>query len=306
MTRAQSNAQVAKKQVAGTGNIEVNDLETQAAMQDVVESVENASDAANEAGLPATYQQANVPHMELPVTPKTQPATTPAQAQPADGSSIAAVEAPDDDVPDADLTDAELFAREELRKTRREAARYRTALKQAREQLSELDSLKQRLAEIEEQSLSDGERRERQLERERSRVAELQQREADLTRRERERMLEVAVIRESRKLRIQDEDAAIKLMDRDELEFDEDGAPTNVEAVLRKLIQQRGYLVAPSEAAVRPSPANAPRKEPEAPNAPKAETPEERRLRIYGNGASLWADPRRQGGGVFMDGKLLT
>jgi hypothetical protein len=117
---------------------------------------------------------------------------------------------------------------EEARRLRRENAAFRTELKKFQDEkkaaddanLSELDKLKRDHAEA---------------------AAERDRLKAQLQRSETEKTLALA----ARKLGIVDEDAAIRLLDWDALEFDpETGKPKNAEAQLKALMQARPWLAA--------------------------------------------------------------
>lgn len=117
---------------------------------------------------------------------------------------------------------------EEIRRLRRENADYRTRLKKLEDaqraaddaQLSEVDRLKRDHAET---------------------VAERDKLRTQLQRSETEKVLITA----ARKLGIVDEDAAIRLLEWDALDFDETtGKPKNAEAQLKALMQARPWLAA--------------------------------------------------------------
>ncbi len=52
-----------------------------------------------------------------------------------------------------------------------------------------------------------------------------------------------SVERQARQLGVIDEDAAVRLLDWSELDYDDAGNPTNVETLLKQLLKQRPYLV---------------------------------------------------------------
>ena len=59
-----------------------------------------------------------------------------------------------------------------------------------------------------------------------------------------ETVTRLEVERQARKLSIVDEDAAYRLLDTSAITFDEDGKPTNIEALLTDLVKAKPYLVA--------------------------------------------------------------
>lgn len=122
----------------------------------------------------------------------------------------------------------------------RELDTLRTALKKAnaeaaghRHKAKELDDLK---SQIETEKLSEKERLEK-------RVAELQNAQEVSNRQHQERAINYEVRLQATQIGIIDTDAAVKLLDWSELEFNEDGSPSNVEELLKKLIKNKSYLL---------------------------------------------------------------
>lgn len=120
---------------------------------------------------------------------------------------------------------------DELKRTRSEAAKYRTELRDAKSQLKEL-ATKQKERE-------DAEKSELQKQTERGTVLEAQVREAG--EKVRKLTLQNATFQKSVELGIVDPDAAFRLLDLDDVEWDED-KPTNVEDLLTKLVDRKPYL----------------------------------------------------------------
>lgn len=60
-------------------------------------------------------------------------------------------------------------------------------------------------------------------------------------------LVRTEIERQARKLGIVDEDAAYRLLDLDALEYDEGGAPKNVDKLLAKLLEAKPYLKAPTD-----------------------------------------------------------
>jgi hypothetical protein len=58
-----------------------------------------------------------------------------------------------------------------------------------------------------------------------------------------ETVTHMEIERQARKLHIVDEDAAYRLLDASKIEFDANGTPTNVEALLKDLVKAKPYLV---------------------------------------------------------------
>lgn len=130
-----------------------------------------------------------------------------------------------------------------VRQLRAEAARYRARLRE----------LEAKVRQSEEAQLSEQERL-------RKRLAELERRELEWQRERQETVLRYEVQLAASRLGIVDPEAAWRLLDLAELEFDEDGRPRNLEQVLRALIKRKPYLVAgsPSGVSVGNGPRGAP------------------------------------------------
>lgn len=81
-----------------------------------------------------------------------------------------------------------------------------------------------------------------EIERIRKQHAELQAQHDTYTRQMQERIVRYEVEAQARKLNIIDPDAAAKLLDWSELEYDDDGTPTNAAKLLDKLLKNKPYL----------------------------------------------------------------
>jgi len=140
------------------------------------------------------------------------------------------------DVPPAQEAEEERYDAAYVRKLRAEAAEYRRKLRELERDLRKRD----------EEKLSETERM-------RVRLSEL---ERELTQRElalREHTLRYETMLRARDLGIIDPDAAYRLLDLSEVEYDESGRPTNIERLLRELIRKRPYLAGNSASATNPS-----------------------------------------------------
>lgn len=120
----------------------------------------------------------------------------------------------------------ERFDAEYVRRLRAEAAEYRKKMRE----------LEQTVKQHEESKLSENEKLQKKL-------AELEREQALWQRERQERTLKYETMLAASKLGVVDPDAAYKLLDLADIEFDEDGSPKNVEKVLRGLIAKRPYLV---------------------------------------------------------------
>jgi hypothetical protein len=119
----------------------------------------------------------------------------------------------------------ERFDTEYVRKLRSEAAEYRKKLR----------DLEAKVRTDEEAKLSESERLQKRL-------AELERQQSEWERDRQERTLQYEVKLAAAQLGIVDPDAAWRLLDLKEVDFDDDGKPKNVDVVLKKLIQQKPYL----------------------------------------------------------------
>jgi hypothetical protein len=137
--------------------------------------------------------------------------------------------------PDVQETEGERFDAEYVRKLRAEAAEYR-----------------RRLRELESKVKSEEEAKMTEQERLQKRLAELERKEAEYQRVIQSRTLEYEVKLLAVRLGIVDPDAAYRLLDLKQIEFDDDGRPVNLEKVIRDLIATKPYLVS-QQAPVSPT-----------------------------------------------------
>jgi len=85
-----------------------------------------------------------------------------------------------------------------------------------------------------------------ELEKANERAAKLERDLADATAQRKESLLRAAVVNEAAKRNVVDPEAAVALIDRSTLEFDDNGNPTNVATAMDSLLETRTYLVAPA------------------------------------------------------------
>lgn len=142
-----------------------------------------------------------------------------------------------------DLEHSNLNAKEEVERHRKKLTAYeqeREAAKKATEeaQLSEIERSKKQYAELQAQH-----------------TQYQQQMQA--------RVVRYEVERQATKLGIIDPDAAAKLLNYSELEYDEDGSPKNADKLLEKLIKNKPYLAPPAQQQQNANPTT-----PTTPNAP--------------------------------------
>ena len=118
-----------------------------------------------------------------------------------------------------------------VQKLRSEAAKYRKRLRELEEALKAKEE-----AEMSEQ------------ERLQKRLAELEKERDTLAARAREQAVRFEVAATAQRLGIQSADAAWRLLDTERLAFDDEGKPTNLEALLRETVQKYPFLVGTAQA----------------------------------------------------------
>lgn len=152
-------------------------------------------------------------------------------------------ETPND--PPGETPEEEAFDKERALATIRN---LRAAEKAAKAQAKELDALKAKVAEHEQAQLSASEKAE-------LRAQDAEQKAKAAEARAKSIALKAAVERHAHRLNVIDDDAAFRLLDLTAVEYDDAGEPTNVEALVKALVKDRPYLVAPeSKNGVPPSP----------------------------------------------------
>lgn len=112
-----------------------------------------------------------------------------------------------------------------LKKTNAESAGHRIKAK-------ELDELK---AQIESEKFSEQEKLQKQ-------ISDLKAQHEEAVRQHQETKVRAAVERQAHHIGIVDEDAAVRLLDWSEIEYDDKGSPTNIEDLLKKLLKAKPYL----------------------------------------------------------------
>lgn len=130
----------------------------------------------------------------------------------------------------------ERFDTEYVRRLRAEAAEYR-----------------RKLRELESKVKADEEAKMTEHERLQKRLAELERKEIEYQQFLQARTLEYEVKLHAAKLGIVDPDAAYRLIDISQVEFGEDGKPTNIERVLKDLVVRKPYLAGIGSGSVSPT-----------------------------------------------------
>lgn len=116
------------------------------------------------------------------------------------------------------------------------------SLEEARKLRSEAANLRKRLKELEDQKRQIDEAKLSETERLQKRLAELERKEIEYQQSLQARTLEYEVKLHAARLGVVDPEAAYRLLDVKQIEFDEDGKPVNVEKVMRELIAKKPYL----------------------------------------------------------------
>jgi len=181
-------------------------------------------------------------------------------------------------VPAAQGQEPEQFDTEYVKKLRSEAAEYRKKLR----------DLEAKVKADQDAKLSEAERLQ-------NRLAELEREQAMYQQERQERTVRYEVMLAASKLGIVDPEAAYRLLDVAELEFEDDGRPKNVEQALRALIKAKPYLARP--VAPETNVTNPARGE-----AKPVETPEQKRARLLGRTGNPFDEDflKSKGGGAFF------
>ncbi len=122
-----------------------------------------------------------------------------------------------------------------------------------------------RLAQLEAAAKRDADAKLSEQERLAARVAELETDRQARERQTQERILAYEIKLQAAALSLVDPDAAVKLLDWSQVEYDASGAPTNLDKALRDLVKDKPYLVSP---AAGPQGASGPPATPASPTNP--------------------------------------
>ncbi len=131
-------------------------------------------------------------------------------------------------------------AQAELEKARKALKDVNAESAGRRKRLEELEAAE---AERERAKLSDVERATKDAAAAQKKVQDLEARLAEMEKAHKEAVVQYEVKLQASAMGIIDPDAAVKLLDWNTLEFNEDGTPKNVEAALKKLVGAKPYLV---------------------------------------------------------------
>lgn len=125
-----------------------------------------------------------------------------------------------------------IFDAEYVGKLRKESADYRTKYKAL---TAEVEALKAKVQENDDANLNEWER----VQKERDNLADQVKKLTDTASK---RSLDYEAVVLANKLNIVDPDAAVRLLDRSDIEWDEAGKPTNLQTLMEALIEKKPYL----------------------------------------------------------------
>jgi hypothetical protein len=124
-------------------------------------------------------------------------------------------------------------AKSDLKKLHKESAGHR----------HEADELKKFKAQIDAEKLSDTEKQQLAQKQIEQQLADLQKEKEIALRQTQELRVTNEVFKHGQRLNIIDLDAATKLLDSSQIEYDDSGNPSNIEALLKTLVKERSWLV---------------------------------------------------------------
>ena len=143
------------------------------------------------------------------------------------------------------------------------------SLEEARKLRSEAANLRKRMKAFEDAEEAAKQAQLSEIERTKAAHAKAQSELETYKRTAQERMVRYEVAARAAALGIIHPDAAAKLLDWSELEYDDDGTPTNADKLLEKLLKNMPYLARPAEPATPAQPApSQPTPAPHAPTVP--------------------------------------
>jgi hypothetical protein len=126
-----------------------------------------------------------------------------------------------------------------LSKANKDGKGHRLQADELGKKLQELETFK---AKIDAEKLSDEEKRQLERQNLEKQLAEIQKEKETALRQTQELRVTNEVFKHGQRLNIVDLDAATKLLDSSQIEYDESGNPTNIDALLKDLVKQRSWL----------------------------------------------------------------
>src|SRR2546423_6845282 len=128
----------------------------------------------------------------------------------------------------------------ELDRLKASLKRANAEAKEHREKATELAKFK---AEIDARNMSDEEKRQAERQNLEKQLADLQKERESATRQTQKLRVTNEVFKHGQRLNIIDLDAADRLLDDSQIEYDDSGNPSNIEALLKTLVKERSWLV---------------------------------------------------------------
>jgi hypothetical protein len=129
-----------------------------------------------------------------------------------------------------------------LKRANKEAKEYRIQLEALKASQADLLKFKET---VEAEKLTADEKQERARQTLEQQLADLQKKYDDTARQSQERIVNYEVRLQAARMGIVDPDVAAKLLDWSEIEYGDNGSPTNVEDLLKGLLDAKPYLKAP-------------------------------------------------------------
>lgn len=141
-------------------------------------------------------------------------------------------------------TSTDSISLEEAKKLRSESANLRKRLKEAEALKSQFEELKKFKEQIDAEKLTESEKQTAARQKLEQQLSQAQSERENLVRQMQELKINQSVISQAAKLNVVDPEAAIKLLDWSEIDYDDNGNPTNIPDLLKALVKEKPYLVA--------------------------------------------------------------
>jgi hypothetical protein len=130
-----------------------------------------------------------------------------------------------------------------LEKANKDAKNHRLKIQELGSNSGELTELRKFKEQADAKNLSDEEKRQLERQNLEKQLAEIQKEKESALRQTQELRVTNEVFKHGQRLNIIDLDAATKLLDSSQIEYDDSGNPSNIEALLKTLVKERSWLV---------------------------------------------------------------
>lgn len=127
-----------------------------------------------------------------------------------------------------------------LSKSNKDGKGHRLQADELGKKLQELETFK---AKVDAEKLSDEEKRTLERQSLEKQLTEIQKEKETALRQTQELRVTNEVFKHGQRLNVIDLDAAVKLLDSSQIEYDDSGQPSNIEALLKTLVKERSWLV---------------------------------------------------------------